>query len=181
MLFSAEIPAEAMEPLEPSEVQPENGGGVGEDGAGYIFLLNCRTFDIWTYEPAPNTSRPVPNTIEELVALVSAASSSPSSLPFPPNIPMSKLTPDPAGESALARILARDASVIPLLESYFLGYAERAEELLSADAAEAAHRKKWKEAIDGVREYVKEMEQELRRSEEEVGDLRAVERGGRGS
>ncbi|KAJ7915009.1 hypothetical protein B0H13DRAFT_2324811 [Mycena leptocephala] len=125
-----EIPAEAMEHPEPSEVQPEDGGGGGEDGAGYIFLLNCRTFDIWAYEPAPNTSRPVPNIIEELVALVSAASSSPSSLPFPPNIPVSKLTPDPAGESALARILARDASVIPLLESYFLG-------------------KKWKEAIDG--------------------------------
>ncbi|KAF7356025.1 hypothetical protein MVEN_00932000 [Mycena venus] len=172
VLLSAEIPAEAMEDLEPSEAQPEE-AGVGEDGAGYVFLLNCRTFDIWTARRARRRR-----------VLIVRPPSLPS--PSPKTSPCPNSPPDPAGESALARILARDASVIPLLESDFLGYAprptERAEELLSADAAHAAHKAKWKDAIERVREYVKEMEAELRGSEEEVGDLRAVERGGgRGS
>ncbi|KAJ7910758.1 hypothetical protein B0H13DRAFT_1876351 [Mycena leptocephala] len=54
---------------------------------------------------------------------------------------MVKLEPDAEGEAPLQRILDRDASVIPLFESDFLGYAPRAteldEELMSVDNAEA--------------------------------------------
>jgi hypothetical protein len=61
--------------------------------------------------------------------------------PTPEGVPMVKLEPDAEGEAPLQRILDRDASVIPLLESDFLGYASRAteldEELMSADKAEA--------------------------------------------
>jgi hypothetical protein len=75
----------------------------------------------------------VPDTVEEIVLLVAAA-------PTPEGVPMVKLEPDPEGEAALVRILERDASVIPLLESNFLGYAPRAtepdEELMRADEAE---------------------------------------------
>ena len=72
-----------------------------------------------------------------LLLLVAAA-------PTPAGVPMLKLEPDPDGAAALARILARDPAVIPVLEEEFLGYApratERAEELLSADAAHARHK-----------------------------------------
>ncbi|KAJ7304519.1 hypothetical protein DFH08DRAFT_945155 [Mycena albidolilacea] len=142
------------------------------DGAGFVFLLNCRTFELWTYDPDVSTSpQNAPSTIQELVLLVAAA-------PTPAGVPMLKLEPDPEGEAALARILARDPTVIPVLEEEFLGYApratERAEELLSADDVHARHKEKWGDAILKLRVYVKETETELEADERELADLRAT-------
>ncbi|KAJ7817673.1 hypothetical protein B0H14DRAFT_3741641, partial [Mycena olivaceomarginata] len=44
LYMSVEISAEAMEDLDPSEVQPKE-GGLGENGAGYVLLFNCRAFE----------------------------------------------------------------------------------------------------------------------------------------
>ncbi|KAJ7831575.1 hypothetical protein B0H13DRAFT_2289245 [Mycena leptocephala] len=111
-----------------------------------------------------------PDTVEEIVLLVAAA-------PTPEGVPMVKLEPDAEGEAALARILERDASVIPLLESDFLGYAPRATEpdegLMSADEAKARQKEKFMQAIRNVEAYVPQTE-ELKANARELADLRAV-------
>ncbi|KAJ6551537.1 hypothetical protein B0H19DRAFT_1158070 [Mycena capillaripes] len=155
VVFSTEIPTDPDAPDD------------APDGAGHVFLLNCRTFELYTYDPA----RPehAPDTIEELALLIAAA-------PTPEGVPMVQLQPDPDGEAALQRVLARDATVIPLLESDFLGYAPRAtepeQELVSADAAAEAQKQKLAEAIRKVRAYVVETEAELALDEAELADLR---------
>ncbi|KAJ7831568.1 hypothetical protein B0H13DRAFT_253117 [Mycena leptocephala] len=107
----------------------------------YVFLLNCRTFELYTYDSTH--AKHAPDTVEEIVLLVAAA-------PMPEGMPMLKLEPDAEGEAALGRILNRDACVIPLLESDFLGYAPRAtepdEELMSANEA-AARQERFTQAI----------------------------------
>ncbi|KAJ7853319.1 hypothetical protein B0H14DRAFT_2758556 [Mycena olivaceomarginata] len=171
LLFSTEVLDQPDEPDSDSEAQPQKPAQDG-DGAGFVFLLNCRTFELWTYDPDASASpQNAPSTIQELVLLVAAA-------PTPAGVPMLKLEPDPDGAAALARILARDPAVIPVLEEEFLGYApratERAEELLSADAAHARHKEKWGDAILQLRAYVKETEAELAADERELADLRAT-------
>ncbi|KAJ7227734.1 hypothetical protein B0H12DRAFT_1077648 [Mycena haematopus] len=162
VLFSTELRAH-----NPDSAAPE-GTPSEDDGAGYVFLLNCRTFEVWTYDP-DRGSRHIPDTIEELVLLVGAA-------PTPEGVPMVKVRPDPAGEEALQRILDRDPTVVPLLERQFLGYAprptERSEELLDPEEADAAHKEKFAEAIQQLRSYVEQTEKELRLDEAELGDLR---------
>ncbi|KAJ6478117.1 hypothetical protein C8R47DRAFT_1139378 [Mycena vitilis] len=153
-----------------TEITPDPDGpdDVAPDGAGHVFLLNCRTFDVYTYDA--EQSENAPDTIEELVLLIAAA-------PTPEGVPMAQLELDPEGEAVLQRILARDASVIPLLESDFLGYAPRAterdEELVSADDAAAAQKDKLADAIRRVRAHVVQTEQELALDEAELADLRA--------
>ncbi|KAJ7811852.1 hypothetical protein B0H13DRAFT_514644 [Mycena leptocephala] len=105
VLFWTEIP---QDPDEPPDAVP--------DGAGHVFL-NCRTFELYTYDGthAKHAHAP-PDTVKEILLLVAGA-------PTPEGAPMLKLEPDAEGEAALQRILDRDASIIPLLESDFLGYA----------------------------------------------------------
>ncbi|KAF8217196.1 hypothetical protein K438DRAFT_1798431 [Mycena galopus ATCC 62051] len=159
VLFSTELDHDPNDPDSDAAPPP--------DGAGFVFLLNCRTFELWTYDPDRGDA--APDTIEELVLLVGAA-------PTPEGVPMVKVETDPEGEEALQRILDRDPGVIPILESDFLGYAprptDRAEELVNADDADAAHREKFANAIRELRAYVKETEEELRRDEAELADIR---------
>jgi hypothetical protein len=104
----------------------------------HVFLLNCRTFELYTCEATH--AKHAPDTVEEIVLLVSAALT-------PEGVPMVKLELDSEGEAVLARILDRDASVIPLLESDFLGYAPRAtepdEEPMSVDEAAVRQKEKF--------------------------------------
>ncbi|KAK7024786.1 hypothetical protein R3P38DRAFT_2530349 [Favolaschia claudopus] len=157
VLFSTEVPTDPEMP----------GSDSRADGAGYVFLLNCKTFEIWTYDPERGEN--APDTIEELVLLVGAA-------PTPEGVPMKKLEPEPEGEAALKRILDRDPTVISLLEDEFLGYAPRAterdEELVDANKAAAKHKEKFAEAIRDLREYVRETEVELAKDEMELRELR---------
>jgi hypothetical protein len=99
------------------------------DGPGHVFLFNCRTFELYTFD-ATRAKHAAPHTVEEIVLLVASALT-----------PKGRLEPDAEGEAVLQRILDRDATVIPLLESDFRGYALRAteldEELMSADEAKA--------------------------------------------
>ncbi|KAJ7923432.1 hypothetical protein B0H13DRAFT_1979801 [Mycena leptocephala] len=158
VLFWTEIPQDPDEP--PDAVL---------DGAGHVFLLNCRTFELYTYDGTH--AKHAPDTVEEIVLLVAAA-------PTPEGVPMVKLEPDAEGEAALQRILDRDASVIPLLESDFLGYAPRAtepdEELMSADEAAARQKEKFTQAIRNIEAYVAQTEEELAADATELADLRAV-------
>jgi hypothetical protein len=138
------------------------------DRAGRVFLLNCCTFELYTYDAA--CAKHAPDTVE-IVLLVAAA-------PSPSDMPMFKLSPDPEGEAALACILDRDTTVIPLLENDFLGYALRVtepdEELVSAEEAEARQEEKFIQAIRNVEAYVAETEEELAADKAELADLRAV-------
>ncbi|KAK7052059.1 hypothetical protein R3P38DRAFT_3305917 [Favolaschia claudopus] len=139
----------------------------GSDGAGYVFLLNCKTFEIWTYDPERGEN--APDTIEELVLPVGAA-------PTPEGVPIKKLDPGAEGEAALKRILDRGPTVISLLEDEFLGYApcatERDEELVDTNKAAAKHKEKFAEAIRDLREYVRETEVELGKDVMELKELR---------
>ncbi|KAJ7831577.1 hypothetical protein B0H13DRAFT_2113276, partial [Mycena leptocephala] len=158
VLFWAEIP---QDPDELPDAVP--------DGAGHVFLLNCRTFELHTYDATH--AKHAPDIVEELVLLVAA-------VPTPEGVPMLKLESDPEGEAALQRILNRDASIIPLHESDFLGYAPRAtepdEELMSADEAAARQKEKFMQAIRNVDVYVTQAEEELAADAAELADLLAV-------
>lgn len=135
--------------------------GEGDAGVAQVFLLNCRTFDLWVYDATQvgqGSSAHPPTTVDELLLLIAAS-------PTPAGVPLIKVPPDPEGEKVLQRILDRDASVIPLLEEEYLGYAPRAttreEELVNADEAARATREKLREAIEVTREGIKEAEGEL--------------------
>ncbi|KAJ7910783.1 major facilitator superfamily domain-containing protein [Mycena leptocephala] len=69
------------------------------------------------------------------------------------------------GREALQRILDCDATVIPLLESDFLGYAPHAtepdEELIRVDEAAARQKEKLRHAIRNIEAYVAQTEEEL--------------------
>ncbi|KAJ7923422.1 hypothetical protein B0H13DRAFT_60905 [Mycena leptocephala] len=132
-------------------------------------LLDCRTIELYTYDAT--RAKQAADTVEEIMLLVAAA-------PSPSDVPMLKLEPDAEGEAALACILERDPSVIPLLESNFLGCALRAtepdEELMSADEAEARHSEKFTQAIRNVEAYVAQTEADLAADAAELTDLLAV-------
>ncbi|KAJ7910818.1 hypothetical protein B0H13DRAFT_2485144 [Mycena leptocephala] len=117
----------------------------GDDGTGNVFLLNYRTFEFYTYNATH--AKHAPDMVEEIVLIIAAA-------PSPSDVPILKLEPDAEGDAALARILDRDAGVIPLLESDFRGYAPHAtepdEELMSTDEAAARQREKFMQAIRNV-------------------------------
>ncbi|KAJ7750107.1 hypothetical protein DFH07DRAFT_941967 [Mycena maculata] len=106
---------------------------VGTEGAVQVFLLDCRTSELWMYDADHDDN--TPDTIDELVLLIGAA-------PAPEGVPMVRLETDPEGEEAVRRVHARDASVIPLLESTFLVYAPprvmEEEELLKANQGDKA-------------------------------------------
>ncbi|KAJ6602752.1 hypothetical protein DFH09DRAFT_900028 [Mycena vulgaris] len=127
--------------------------GDGENEGAQIFYMDCDKFELWTY------ARGDADTVDELVLLIGAAAT-------PESVPLVRLPPDPAGAEALKRILSRDASVIPVLEEEFLGYAPRAttpeEELQSADAADRSVRDRLEEAIRSARGYIMDAEKELR-------------------
>ncbi|KAJ7181116.1 hypothetical protein C8R46DRAFT_1345257 [Mycena filopes] len=158
-----------------SDSEPES--EVGEDGAAHVFLLDCRTFDLYTYDPAPppaadgapTYAQHAPDTIEELILLIGAA-------PTPAAVPMLRLEPDEEGAAVLQRVLDRDASVIPVLEEDYLGYAPRAtsreEELLDANRAQRQETEALRRAIAAARATVRETEAELAREEAEVRRVR---------
>ncbi|KAJ7910790.1 hypothetical protein B0H13DRAFT_2272295 [Mycena leptocephala] len=81
VLLWNEIP---QDPDEPPDAVP--------DGAGHVFLLNCRTFELYTYDAT--RAKHAPDPVEEIVLLVAAA-------PTSEGVPMLKLSPDPEGEAAL--------------------------------------------------------------------------------
>ncbi|KAJ7910815.1 hypothetical protein B0H13DRAFT_2011230 [Mycena leptocephala] len=138
VLFWTEIP---QDPDEPPDAVP--------DGAGHVFL-NCPTFELYTYDGARAKRAHTADTVEEIMLLVAAA-------PTPEGVPMLKLEPDAEGEAALQRILDRDPSIFPLLESDFLG-----------------HGGTFTQAIRNIEAYVAQMEEELAADKVELADLRAV-------
>ncbi|KAJ7056345.1 hypothetical protein C8F01DRAFT_1155795 [Mycena amicta] len=145
-----------------------------EDGSAEVFYLNCRTFELYAFDPEHAPNVPPPETIDELLMLIGTAPP-----PAPSTIPLFRLSPDDTGEATLKRILARDDSVIPVLERDFLQYRPRAttleEELVKADEVDAARREKLAAAIENAREYLRETEEELKREQEEVRVLREQE------
>ncbi|KAJ7056371.1 hypothetical protein C8F01DRAFT_1155969 [Mycena amicta] len=145
-----------------------------EDGSAEVFYLNCRTFELYAFDPEHAPNVPPPETIDELLMLIGTAPP-----PAPSTIPLFRLSPDENGEATLKRILARDDSVIPVLERDFLQYRPRAttleEELVKADEVDAARREKLAAAIENAREYLRETEEELKREQEEVRVLREQE------
>ncbi|KAJ7034432.1 hypothetical protein C8F04DRAFT_573402 [Mycena alexandri] len=168
------------------EMPAQDGAEHGEDsgdGAAHVFLLNCRTFDLYTYDPLPPTTpsakyaQNAPDTIEELIILIGAA-------PTPAAVPMLQLEPDEDGDAVLQRILNRDPTVVSVLEDEYLGYAPRVttreEELFDPNnpkdqaSAEAARRQRAAlgQAIEAARATVRETEAELERDEAEVRKLR---------
>ncbi|KAJ7750104.1 hypothetical protein DFH07DRAFT_1062214 [Mycena maculata] len=155
------------------QIDLSDGPGVGGEGAAEIFLLDCRAMTLWTYDADQATN--TPDTIDELVLLIGAA-------PTPEGVPMMQLEPDPEGEAALKRVLARDASVIPLLEDEFLGYAPRVtkeeEELANVDEEDKARKTKLAEAITRARGYVAQAEEELRLEGRDLRALRAEQESG---
>ncbi|KAJ7166774.1 hypothetical protein C8R46DRAFT_1271718 [Mycena filopes] len=173
LVFCVEMPDD----FEDSDSDSEPESEVGEDGAAHVFLLDCRTFDLYTYDPAPppaadgtpTYAQHAPDTIEELVLLIGAA-------PTPAAVPMLRLEPDEAGAAVLQRVLDRDASVIPVLEEDYLGYApratSRAEELLDANTAQRQETEALRRAIAAARATVRETEAELAREEAEVRRVR---------
>jgi hypothetical protein len=58
------------------------------DGAGHVFLLNCRTFELYTYDAT--RAKHAPDTVEEIVLLVATAL-------MPKSVPMVKLKPNAEG------------------------------------------------------------------------------------
>ncbi|KAJ7466140.1 hypothetical protein B0H11DRAFT_2048583 [Mycena galericulata] len=147
-------------------LEAEKGAEAEEDtGGAQVLLLNCRTFELWAYDGVSSPTAP-PETIDELALLIASA-------PAPDALPgMTRLSPDPDGEAALARILARDESVIPLLESDFLGYAPQPttpeDELVNADEADAGRRTRLAETISTSAEYIRRAEEELRLQERDL-------------
>jgi hypothetical protein len=79
-----------------------------------VFLLDCRTLELYTFDATRMKRAHTLDTVEEVVLLFAAART-------PEGVHMLKLELDPEGEAALQHILDRDASVIPLLESDFRG------------------------------------------------------------
>jgi hypothetical protein len=79
VLFWTEIPQDPDEP--PDAVA---------DGAGHVFLLSCRTFELYTYDAT--RTKHTPDTVEEIVLLIAAA-------PTPEGVPMVKLEPDCSASS----------------------------------------------------------------------------------
>ncbi|KAJ7053530.1 hypothetical protein C8F01DRAFT_1260515 [Mycena amicta] len=80
--------------------------------------------------------------------------------------------PHENSEATLKQILARDDSVIPVLERDFLHCKLRAttlqEELIKANEVDAARREKLAAAIQNAWEYPRETEEELKREEDEA-------------
>jgi hypothetical protein len=155
VLFWTEIPLDPDEP---------------PDGAGHV-LLNCCTFELYTYAAVRAKHAHTPDMVQEIVLLIAVA-------PSPSDVPMLKLELDPEGEVALTRILDRDASFIPLLESDFLGYApcatEPDEELMSADEAAARQKEKFTQVIRNIEAYVAQTEADLAADAAELTGLCAV-------
>ncbi|KAJ7103903.1 hypothetical protein C8R44DRAFT_808334 [Mycena epipterygia] len=141
----------------------------GPEGAAQLLLLDCKAFEVWTYDE--DAGEDAPDTVDELCLLIGAA-------PSPEGVPMVRLEPDPDGVAALQRILDRDLTVIPLLTSEFLGYeptpTERAEELVTADQEESAAREKTRTAIREAREHVKQAQEELRLDRLNLEELRTA-------
>nr|GAT57516.1 predicted protein [Mycena chlorophos] len=147
--------------------------GDGEQvGGAEIYYLNCRTFDLFAFDPDHAPNIPVPEDIEELVTLIGTAPA-----PASESIPLVQLEPSPDGEAALKRILERDESVIPLLAADFLGYTPKAttpeQELADPDEIDKTRRAKLAEAIQNAREYIRETEEELEKEAADVQMMRA--------
>ncbi|KAJ7085011.1 hypothetical protein C8R43DRAFT_1115407, partial [Mycena crocata] len=168
VVLSIDLPALADLVEEGDEVSSSD--KVDTDAApAQVLLLNCRTFDLYTYDVDKEGSLDdAPETVDELVLLIAAA-------PTPEGVPMMRLAPDPEGEATLKRVLDRDESVIPLLESDFLGYAPRAttreDEMVNPDKVDAEVREKFAEAIRNARTHIAEAEEELRLDAEDLKEL----------
>ncbi|KAJ7625722.1 hypothetical protein FB45DRAFT_1084196 [Roridomyces roridus] len=143
------------------------GADEGTAGVAEVFLLNCRTFDLYVYDAAQSTHAPA--TIDELLLLIAAS-------PTPEGVPLVKVPPDEDGAAVLKRILDRDETVVSVLEEEYLGYSPRIttreEEVVSADDAAKATREKLAEAIETARQHIKEAEKELESDEDEIKTLR---------
>ncbi|KAJ6590226.1 hypothetical protein B0H10DRAFT_1961160 [Mycena sp. CBHHK59/15] len=139
--------------------------GKGGGGRAGGFMLDCSTFELLAFADDGEAAHALPETVDELIERIGADIDS---------VPYTQLAPDEAGEAALQRVLARDASVIPLLETDFLGYAPKpttpAEELPDEEA-EARRRTKIEAAIADARAFVAETEEELRLDQEDLQEL----------
>ncbi|KAJ7698035.1 hypothetical protein B0H17DRAFT_1197026 [Mycena rosella] len=134
---------------------------VPDTGGAQVHYLDCARFELWTY------AREDVDTIEELCLLIGAAST-------PEGVPLVRVDPDPDGEAAIKRILARDESVVAALEREFLGYAPRVttpeEELVSADEQDRVLREKLADGIRRTRANIQEAEEELAEYAQELAE-----------
>ncbi|KAF7323771.1 hypothetical protein MKEN_00598200 [Mycena kentingensis (nom. inval.)] len=166
-VYSTEDP-EYQSDAEQSDSEEGGGGSFSVE----IFYLNYRTFSIYSFdaEHAPNV--PPPQSIEELVDLMTGAES-------PESVPLYKLDPDPEGQAALDRILARDASVIPELQEKYLAYEPRptteAEEIPEQNEVERERKARLAEAIENTRRYIREAEDEFLAEQEETRKMKEQE------
>ncbi|KAJ7289395.1 hypothetical protein C8J57DRAFT_1165245 [Mycena rebaudengoi] len=127
-----------------------------------FFLLQCRTSELYAFYADEDSAQTVPDTEAELIQLIAED---------PESLPVAEVEVDPEGEAALQRILDRDETVIPLLESQFLGYAPRPTKLSQELPSHWDHRASLENAMNEARTFIDETEELVRLNKEDLDEF----------